>query len=126
MADDKLRTMREEAQQKKASADAAEKAARAKRVEETKQSGEALRERVLPRLQAAKDEWQGQLELTTETAEEHRKGFHCLSAWDGSAPKSLSVSSLNMGCAASDGCFEPSLLGCIAKTGPFNVGSFPA
>ncbi len=65
MADDKLRMMLEEAQQKKASADAAEKAARAKRVEETKQSGEALRERVLPRLQAAKDEWQGQLELTT-------------------------------------------------------------
>lgn len=88
---------------------------RAKRVEETKQSGEALRERVLPRLQAAKDEWQGQLELTAETAEEHRKEFHCLSAWDGSAPKSLSVSSLNMGCAASDGCFEPSLLGCTAK-----------
>lgn len=24
-----------------------------------------------------------------ETAEEHLKGFHCLSAWDGSAPKSL-------------------------------------
>lgn len=64
MADDKLRMMLEEAQQKKASADAAEKAARAKLVEETKQSGDALRERVLPRLQTAKDEWQGQLELT--------------------------------------------------------------
>lgn len=64
MADDKLRMMLEEAQQKRASADATEKADRARRVEETKQSGEALRERVLPRLQAAKDEWRGQLELT--------------------------------------------------------------
>lgn len=61
MADDKLRIMLEEAQQKKASADAAEKAARAKRVEETKQSGEALRERVLPRLQAARTNGRGSL-----------------------------------------------------------------
>lgn len=109
MADEKLRMMLEEAQRKRALADTAAKDARQKLVEDTKQSGEALRARVLPRLQTAKEEWQGQLELTIDDKSEQ---FDVLSSGHRSYP-SISVSASSK-VGSSGFTFEAYSLGYVA------------
>jgi hypothetical protein len=60
---DHLKRMLDDAMQRAADRDTAKKTAKQKAEEAAKASGQQLRERVLPRLQAAQKAWEGKLKL---------------------------------------------------------------